>query len=340
MLGSAVGLVLFSSWAEAATYIPVPMVSGAVSQIVFGINDDNIITGSYLDSNSVEHGFFGPLDGSNYTTFDYFQDSTGTEPRAIGADGSISGFAPGGAFVIGEEFFRLPNGFIKTFKIDHQPLDGVAQGISNLDISMGDYYNSSGTRVGYFGVNGRYKKDFNLQISGWLQNSPRAITSDNIVAGYFIDQDGGEHGFIQQRKSVQVIDYPDQGATLTVLEDGQSVAGDYTVSGQWDDSSGNPHAFSLNTTNSSFTPLDPGDGSTYQQAWGMNGRGFIALSTSNGTSFIYCPRSKRKCALGGTEAVTHPIHVAAGTFLHYDSAGRTARKLPPAKTIKTHGAIQ
>ena len=80
-------LIVTISAAQAGTYIPVPMVPGAMSEIVFGINDSNVVAGSYRDSANVEHAFFGPLDGSNWTTFDApFEGTAGTEaPVATGA---------------------------------------------------------------------------------------------------------------------------------------------------------------------------------------------------------------------------------------------------------------
>jgi len=335
---SVAGLSLCASiGAHAATIITVPMVSGAVSQTVFGINDSNIVAGSFVDSGGIEHGFFGPLDGSNYTTFDVAGDGTfGTEPRAISPDGSIAGFAPASGFAIGEEFFRRPDGSFAFPQFAGTHLDGVLQGTNFLHISMGDYVNSAGTRAGDFVKNGHWLKPFELDIEGWTQNSPRKVADDGHThAGYFIDKDGGQHGFVQKHGITQVIDYP--GAVLTVLED---INNRDRAAGQWDDSSGNPHSFSLDTKTGTFTDIKIKDGSTFQQAWAINNKGLIALSTSVGVSYIYCPHPASKCPAGGTEAKMHSFHVTPGTFLKHDAYGRTSRKLPPASSIKTHGAIQ
>ena len=56
--------------ASAAVLIPVPAVPNSTATTLFGINDDNVIAGSFIGSNDrIEHSFFGSLDG-NYTTFD------------------------------------------------------------------------------------------------------------------------------------------------------------------------------------------------------------------------------------------------------------------------------
>ena len=67
-----VGVALLANTAAqaAATYVPIAFPSGAVTVLPFGINDNNIIAGGYTDSSNILHGFYGPPDGSDYTTFD------------------------------------------------------------------------------------------------------------------------------------------------------------------------------------------------------------------------------------------------------------------------------
>ncbi|MBV9063689.1 MAG: hypothetical protein JOY77_12285, partial [Alphaproteobacteria bacterium] len=114
---AAVAVAAAAGSANAGTYIPVPMVPGAVSEIAFSINNKNIVAGSYRDSANVEHGFFGPLDGSNWTTFDApFEGTTGTEARSINDDGAIVGIATNPKFKVGEEFYRTPEGKFKIFR--------------------------------------------------------------------------------------------------------------------------------------------------------------------------------------------------------------------------------
>lgn len=341
---SIAGLTLCASFGahaagQAAILIPVPLVSGAVNQTVFGINDSNIVAGSFHDSAGIEHGFFGPLDGSNYTTFDISgQGVIGTEPRAIANDGSIPGFAPSSGFSIGEEFFRTAGGSIVFPMHDGHTLDGVLQGTNINDTSLGDYFDATGTRVGYFAQNGHFLKNFRLHIAAPIQTSPRKVEDDgHTFAGYFIDANDSEHGFTQHSSTTQVIDYPAANAILTVLED---INDRQNASGQWDDSSGNPHAFWLDTKTSTFKDIKIHDGGTFQQAWGLNSNNLVAVSSSTGTSYIWCAHIASKCPSGGAEVKVNTIHVAPGTFLKYDRYGRTSHKLPPVGSIKTHGLIQ
>jgi len=114
---AAVAVAAAAGSANAGTYIPVPMVPGAVSEIAFSINNKNVVAGSFRDSANVEHGFFGPLDGSSWTTFDApFDGTTGTEARSINDDGVIVGIATNPNFKVGEEFYRAPDGTFSVFE--------------------------------------------------------------------------------------------------------------------------------------------------------------------------------------------------------------------------------
>jgi len=313
---------------HAATLIPVIAPSGAVTTRLLGINDSNIIAGSYFDSSNVEHGFFGTLDG-NYTTFDFGGSSTGTEIRGIGDDGSVDGFAATPGFVFGQEFFRAPDGTVSTFTHKGTTLDGVVQGITKSEISFGDYFNGNGKRTGFEGRKGHFKAKFDFPLAN-LQNSPRGTNRAGVVAGYFIDSGGGEHGFTLQNGVANVIDYPNADAQLTVLE---GINNGGVATGQWNDSNGNPHAFVLDTTTGTFTDLTADDGSSFQQAWGINNHGLVAFSTS-AASYIYCPRSPSHCPGTGTAISLHTTHVVPGAFLKY------ARKSPPEGHLAKGAAAQ
>lgn len=331
--------------AIAGTYIPVPMVPGAVSQIVFAINNHNVVAGSFRDANNIEHGFFGPLDGSNYTAFDFPGDgTTGTEPRYINDKGAIDGFATNPNFQIGEEFYRSPSGVFKVFQIDGQPLDGVAQGMNDDGTNMGDYYNNEGERVGYRGRYGVYKNNFGVHLNGhkhFSQVSPRGITDlGNVTVGQFLDQSGVQYGFFQEDlgkgKFALVINYPN--ATSASLED---INDSLMATGQRTDSKGNSHAFQINLEelqNIRIKDLNPRDGSTYQQAWGINDHGLVALSTSTGMSYIYCPKKNPdKCPAGGVVndlTTKPPLEIVQPDKRHGGFGSRRPVKAPKGAAIQ------
>src|SRR6266705_640842 len=102
------GLAIAASSAGAGTWVAIVPPQNSTSNILFGINDQNIISGAYTDSNGTQHGFFGPFDGSNYTTFD---DAGGiTEPRAINDNIAITGFDVGTLI----PWERFPDGTLKN----------------------------------------------------------------------------------------------------------------------------------------------------------------------------------------------------------------------------------
>jgi len=81
-----------SSPGQKGTFIPIVPVPNSASTNVFGINDSNIITGSWLDASGVEHGYVGPLSGTKYKTFDDPKSpGPGTEPRAINNHADMGG---------------------------------------------------------------------------------------------------------------------------------------------------------------------------------------------------------------------------------------------------------
>lgn len=77
--------------AYGGTLIPVPQVPNSMETDVFGVNDNNVVTGAYIDEQFVEHGFAGTLDGQ-YTFFDYDKGSD-TLGLAVNKDGVVFGWA-------------------------------------------------------------------------------------------------------------------------------------------------------------------------------------------------------------------------------------------------------
>jgi hypothetical protein len=315
------------SLGHAATLVPVTPPDGAVATIVFGINDHDVIAGSYVDAGGVEHGFFGPLNGT-YTTFDFGGTSIGTEPRALNDDGDITGFAPDPSFAVGTEFLRdAKKGTISTIEKDSLPLDGIAQGIiKKKEMSTGDYIDpNTGVRNGYLAKDGAYQSDVDLGLNA-TRTSPRGMNKHGTLAGLYFESSGASHGFILDSSGVpQVIDADASGTTAL-----EGINKKELVSGQVTDSSGNPHAFTYDRTTGTFTSIDVPDGSVLQQAWGVNDKGEVAVSTDV-ASYIYCTRDVH-CPDGGTKVADgHSWKAKAGA----------ASGVKPAKSAHpTRGAAQ
>lgn len=299
-------LLANTSAQAAVTYVPIAFPSGAVTVLPFGINDNNIVAGGYTDSSGILHGFYGPPDGSNYTTFD-LTDGSQAEARAIGNDGSITGLALQTGFTFGEEYYRSPTGKIKMLKNPAgNVMDGVAQGGNDAGLYVGDYLDTDGvTRLGFKGKSGKYKADFVLKkLQGVTSTNPRQINNNGVVAGGYIDSSGVQHGFVLNGKKLTSFDAPGAVGVTTAegINDALQVAGLYT------DASGNRHAFLYDATTGNYTAVDPGNGSTAQEAWGINNAGLIVGDTDSGTfPFIYCPKKKANCPAGATTAAVHQV---------------------------------
>lgn len=278
----------------AATLVPVAPYPGSTTTQVFSINDSNQISGEYTNSDGLEHGFFGPL-GGPYTSFDFGATSVGTEARSINNKGVIVGYAPDGNAVTGPAFYRKPDGTIVAIKMDHVGLQGIAQGLNKLGSSVGDYVTDPNTlaQTGYQAHAGRYQKDLTLGVSA-TRVAPRAITSNNTVAGWYVDDSRLQHGFILTDGGTQTIDADVSGTTnLEGLNDSAIATGSVL------DEDENFHPFVLDTNTSTVTWIDV-PGATSSQAWGINRHALVAVSTDIG-SYIYCPLKPSKCPAGGTE---------------------------------------
>jgi uncharacterized membrane protein len=291
------GLLALPAASHAATVVVVTPPPGAVQSIVFGINNHNVIAGSWIDTSNVTHGFVGPLNGT-YTSFDYGGTSTGTAARALDNDGNIVGFAAGPNLYVGTEFLRQADGTIVTIEKNGVPLDGVAQGIIRKgEGSTGDYVINAktGLRTGYLASDGTYETDVTLQL-GELTTNPRAINDAGTLAGFYREQnDVSMHGFIFKKGIVEVVNADDSGTTSL-----EGINKNELASGQVIDIAGNPHSFVFNNRTGLFTTINIQDGSQEQQAWGINDKGQVAVSTGIGASYIYCTND-HQCPHGGQQ---------------------------------------
>ncbi|MGH6889883.1 MAG: hypothetical protein ACREHF_11935 [Rhizomicrobium sp.] len=277
---STAALVTVASAASAGSWVPVAPVSGASQTSPFGITDSNIVTGDYTDAQGVTHGFVGPIDGSNYKSFDDPDGST--QPRGINDRGWIAGFDS----VSTATWERTPDGKLKSVKMDGTALDGVAQGLNKKGAFGADYIDpSTGATIGYLGKKAKYRTKSKLSIknNGWAL---RGVDAAGDVAGWFYDPTTNlMHGYITVGGKTTQIDFPN--ATYTVME-GLNDKG--IAPGQFEDSGGAIHGFYLDIKSGKMTQLDV-SGATLTQIWGVNNNDVIAASSSAG-SYVYCIHSR------------------------------------------------
>ncbi|MBV9571936.1 MAG: hypothetical protein JO056_11915 [Alphaproteobacteria bacterium] len=291
---------------QAAVLVPVPAAPNSTSTTAFGINDANKISGSYVGAgDGIEHAFFGTLDGK-YTSFDAGEG--GSEARAINNGGYIVGYSNSQHGFTSDTpiFERLPNGKLLTVA----GLFGRAQGIDNAKNRFaGTRWDAANHQaVAFKGVHGKYRKDVRIpQVH--QASEANGINSDGLVVGDYFRPP--MHGFIGSGNKMQIVDYPSDKASGTLLEGindvGQAV-------GQWVDENGNAHSFLLDIATNTFTDINV-NGASNVYAWNINNAGAVALS-SNAGSFVWC-KKKSACPAGGT-AVAAPEHAGKfGPRLHW-----------------------
>jgi hypothetical protein len=291
--------VIATAPASAAVLVPIVPVANSTSTTAFSINDGNVIAGSFIDQDGVEHAFFGTLDG-HYTTFD--AGAGGTEARGINDNGIIVGMSnsQSGDTAAQPIFERKPNGTLLSVVRDGVQLFGSAQAINSSENKFaGTYWDFNNHQaVAFVGANGKWR--FDVKISEVHQASTaRGINStDAVVGSYFRPP---THGFIRSGKTLTIVDYPasrNVGTELEAINDnGQAV-------GQWVDRQGATHSFLLDIASNTFTDIKV-DGAAQVQAWAINNAGIVTLGSDVG-SFLWCAR-KRDCPAGGT-SIDAPVH--------------------------------
>ncbi|HEX3431174.1 MAG TPA: hypothetical protein VHT03_09825 [Rhizomicrobium sp.] len=299
---AAFGVVILLVPAEGAVLVPVSMPNSFKTK-VFGINDNNVVAGSFIGKGGrVEHAFFGAV-GSDYSTFD--GGTGGSQARGINNNGLIAGFSnsQGGGGITGTQpiFERLSNGTILNVTASGQQLYGRAQGINVYGKFAGTYWSfQEFEAVAFLGRKGNYLRDVPLNY-GHQASDGEAINDENVIVGQIFEPP--LHGFILDGKTLTIVDYPSTKAQGTGLE---GINNNGQATGQWTDNHNRPHGFLYDVASQTFTDiLVPG--ATKVEAWNINNNGAVAVSSNVG-AFIWCAKST-ECPSGGT-FVAGPMHRA------------------------------
>jgi len=293
LLATVAGLAIAATSAGAGTFVAVVPFPNSSSTSAFGINDHNIVTGDYVDSSGVTHGFIGPFDGSNYTSFD---DPDGTtQARAINDHNVTTGFDTGTLI----PWERNAKGILKDVMRKGAPLNQVAQGINNDGVFTGNFLNANGISIAYLGRKSKFQSKVKVSLKN-AGRAARAIDAAGDVVGWYYDPSTAlQHGFIllASAKRAKSIDYP--GAVYTAME-GLNNKG--TATGQYQDASGVVHGFTYDVATGKMKDITA-PGATTTQAWGINNNDVVAISATNVGSFAYCIRDNCPTAKG---VVQHP----------------------------------
>ena len=330
-------VLAMSAAASAATLMPIVPYPGATSTSVFGIADDNnTITGSYVDQNGLTHGFYGTLNGS-YHSFD-FGNSGATQARAIDSSGTlITGFANISADHCSFEEFEMKVGHhARAITWDGTPLNGEAQGLNTRGRFAGDYCDlgGSGTIYGMAGHRAKYKRTVSTPFPS-SYTGERAVNNAFTFAGFYIDDSTGfQVGTLIKSGITQQITYPADNESYTVLE-GLNNAG--MAAGQWGDTDGVTHSFSYDSTTGTYVEIDDPAAGSFTQAWGVNNSGLIAV-TSDAGAYIYCP-DDNNCPGNGAKIAAHPVSSTAA-LRHANAQKKSWHAVPSQHKLPKGAAVQ
>lgn len=299
--------VLAIASADGGTLIPVPQVRGSVGTQVFGINDNNVVVGSYFTSDNVEHGFFGTLDGQ-YTTFD-IGSGLNTEPRGINNTGVVMGITyPSGGSTLPWEM--QPNFATSYITLKHgAPMGQGTDGGINADgvFAASGYDQNLQKFYGFVGKKAHMTKA--LSVPGAAQTRPRGIDDAGDVVGFYYNDQGPPHGFLMQGGVATTIDYP-TAVNGTYL---YGINSSGVMVGFWSDANNTPYPFVYDPSSGKFIPLAEKnvDGGKIGQAFGVNNAGFVAVNffAADGP-FIYCPKKPSKCPSSAAARRGHSVRIA------------------------------
>jgi hypothetical protein len=290
---------------------------------VLSINDQGIVAGGWYDTNNVQHGFFGPPDGSNYTSFD--DGTINTEVRSINNKNLIVGYFQSSTLscqIQFCEFERTATGKISTITMSGTPLTGIPGEIVASGQFVGDYLKTDSGWHGYTGSNHAYNSDITLPFAVAVSHA-RGISESGEIVGFFVSSDGTKtSGYVIQGDTVTVVNDPRPVAVNGTYLEGINKFG--WITGQWDDKKGLPHAFILSPDLSTFIEIQVPN-STFTQSFAINSSSRVVVVSDPG-SFIYCdsrthPKPQCTPASGPAAPVSEAIHVPAGTFAQFKCRG-------------------
>ena len=175
------------------------------------IDPAGAITGHYVDSSGVYHGFLRAPDGT-ITGFDP-AGSLLTEPLSINQAG-ITGFYCDAINCPG--FLRAPDGSMTTFDVPGDVNGTQPNGINPAGAITGLYFDASAAGHGFLRAKDGTITTFDVQGAGtgFLQGTfPQAINPAGAITGFYIDTSYANHGFLRAKDgTITTFDAPGAGS--------------------------------------------------------------------------------------------------------------------------------
>ncbi|HEX3430438.1 MAG TPA: hypothetical protein VHT03_06085 [Rhizomicrobium sp.] len=309
LLLASMAMVALAAPAQAKPTFITFDVQGASSTDPTAINSTNVVTGSA----SGFDGFVRAADGT-ITTFDV-PNANGTFPQSINDDGTITGWYFDSSYQQ-HGFVRSPDGTITA--IDHGSSGTVAVSLNTRGFIAGTY--TCGTAAcGYsLSPGGKYR---NFAVSGSAYTSPSAINARREVAGYYLDGNYQQHGFLRAADGT-ITGFDVSGAMDT---DPGSLNAKGVTTGTYVDNAYNIHGF-LRASDGTITEFDAPNATFGTFPSSINTKGAIAGSydiQNEMLGFFRAPNGRFRTVLvkGSTGTTVNAINDArVGTGYYLDSS--------------------
>jgi hypothetical protein len=200
--------------------------------------------------------FDAPGAGSVFSSTAACQPSCGTEALANNAEGAITGFYTDVNTVF-HGFLRAPNGPIVPFDAPFAGMgSGLGQGtvaysINDLGVIAGLVQDSSYVYHGFVRYADGSFKTFDAPGAGTASSTECApfcgtfaldINLEGTTAGYYIDENGIQHGFVRSRFG-EITSFDPTGSTFTFVCEETCLNLEGATTGYYSDASGNLHGF-------------------------------------------------------------------------------------------------
>ena len=293
--------------------------AGSQATLPVSINPSGAITGSYVDSSLVSHGFLRHPDGT-ITTFDAPGAGTeigqGTVPAVITPQGLIVGtyfFSPFASQI----FLRAKDGTITNLELPSTASVGGGLTANTEGEIAGEFSDSSdGLAHGFLRATSGKVTVFDIPVAfqlSFFAPSLVGISADGTIVGSYTDSSGVAHGFLRARNGTYTTfdipnASPDFGTNPMSINDSGTVTGYYADTTQ--NSQLRVFLLSRNGAVSTFALPETG---FFWNAASINSFGAVTgnfVGAAGTVSFLRTPFgsvkeiSDPKAVQGGTQAVS------------------------------------
>ncbi len=187
-------------------------IQGSINVVAHGINNDGVVTGYYLDSNSVAHGFVWRE--RRLETVDH-PGASGTYLFGVNNRGAAIGYYVEGTANHAVIYSIWEHAWTALPDIPEYS-QNQGYGINDASVAVGSAFSASASVAWSWDPTTLSYSFFNVPGAAESTTSPSGLNDQGQIAGYFADAAGAYHGFIKEYGTYTTIDAP--GAAYTFLD--------------------------------------------------------------------------------------------------------------------------